>query len=251
MDEWWERALEAVFRPVMGAAYDSVPHQHHDAPGPVGSAFIGGWYGQLQKDLRSVLGQQPPGAFSRGYCGGGNLVACRSALTASLEAAVAALGGAVGSWDYDESLDDILFSPLGVNAEYRIPWQNRPTFQQVLQFGSLRGIGCGRAQTEGLTQILGTDGPDRLVGTSGPDVICGGGGKDKLIGLGGDDLLLGGRGKDILLGRAGDDRLEGQGGKDRLRGGKGNDALLGGKGRDRCFGGPGKNSIRGCGSRRR
>jgi acyl-homoserine lactone acylase PvdQ len=251
MDEWWDRALEAVFRPVMGTAYDSVPHQQHDAPGSVGSAFIGGWYGQLQKDLRSVLGQQPPGAFSRGYCGGGNLVACRSALVSSLEAAVAALGGAVGSWDYDESVDDILFAPLGVNAEYRIPWQNRPTFQQVLQFGSLRGIGCGRAQTEGLTQILGTNGPDRLVGTSGPDVICGGGGKDKLIGLGGDDLLLGGGGKDILLGRAGDDRLEGQGGKDRLRGGKGDDTLLGGKGRDRCFGGPGKNSIRGCGSRRR
>ena len=251
MDAWWERALQAVFGGVLSSAFDLVPQQHHDAPGPVGSAFIGGWYGQLQKDLRSVLGQQPPGAFSRQYCGGGSLSVCRSQLASSLQGAINALGGAVGSWNYDESLDDIVFTPLGVNAEYRIPWQNRPTFQQVLQFGSPRGGSCGGAQTEGLTQILGTDGRDRLVGTSSSDVICAGGGRDKLVGLDGEDVLLGGGGKDLIRGGADEDRLEGQGGGDTLRGGRGGDTLLGGKGRDGCVGGPGRDRLRGCARHRR
>ncbi len=139
MDAWWAPALEAVFRPVLGEAYAKVPLQHDDPPGPVGSAYITGWYGQLQKDLRSVLGQPVEGPFSRQYCGdGGGLAACRTALLASLDEAVAALeaqfGRDPGTWEADEEGDFIEYTAVGVQGQRAMQWQNRPTFQQVLQF---------------------------------------------------------------------------------------------------------------------
>jgi acyl-homoserine lactone acylase PvdQ len=258
MDAWWPGAVEAVFGEVLGEAYDDIPATLDDAVTSTdhnGSSFNDGFYGHVDKDLRTILGKPVEGGFSRGYCGAGVLAACRTAILSSFNDAVSALeqsfGSSTSAWQVDETVDEIRFTSVGVSGIDPIPWQNRPTFQQVLQFGSLRGSGCGGAQTAGLTQILGTNGPDRLVGTSGPDVICAGDGRDKLIGLLGDDVLFGGGGRDILRGGGGDDRLEGQGGRDRLRGGKGDDLLLGGKGKDRCFGGPGRNSLRSCGTRRR
>lgn len=140
MDEWWERALAAAFGPELGGAYQAVPHQHDDLPGPVGSAYINGWYGQLQKDLRSVLGLPVSGPFHEQYCGqGGGLPACRAALLASLDQAVAALEDRDGTdpsgWDAGEGADAIQFSPIGVQGQRAMQWQNRPTFQQVLEFG--------------------------------------------------------------------------------------------------------------------
>ena len=138
MDEWWERALDAVFRPTLGPAYDVIPTTHHDAPGAVGSAFNGGLYSHLQKDLRTVLGAKVRGKFSREYCGEGSLKACRAALKASLDAAVAALeeefGADPSTWDADEVGDQIDFRPVGLKDQPNMQWQNRPTFQQVLEF---------------------------------------------------------------------------------------------------------------------
>lgn len=120
MDAWWDRALEAAFRPVLGSAFDDVPHQHDDPPGPVGSAYIAGWYGQLQKDLRSVLGLPVEGAFHRQYCGEGEgPAACRAA---------------------NEEDDFIPYAPLGVPGQRPMQWQNRPTFQQVLEFARKAGV---------------------------------------------------------------------------------------------------------------
>jgi acyl-homoserine lactone acylase PvdQ len=138
MDAWWERALQATFTPVLGAAYDDLPAGHDNAPGPEGSAYIGGLYGHLQKDLRTILGYKVRSPFSRTYCGKGKLRACRKALTQSLDAAVAELeeefGASPEAWDADEAGDMIQFSPVGVQGQDPIPWQNRPTFQQVLEF---------------------------------------------------------------------------------------------------------------------
>ena len=61
----------------------------HDAPGPVGSAFYGGWYGYVNKDLRTILGDPVRGKFSRVYCGGGSISKCRKALVKSLKQALA------------------------------------------------------------------------------------------------------------------------------------------------------------------
>lgn len=246
MDEWWDRALEAVFEPAVGTAYDDVPHGHHNAPGPRGSAFISGWYGQLQKDLRTVLGLPVQGQFSRMYCGNGDLAACRADLISSLEDAIVALGGSPSTRDFDETLDNIVFSPLGVNPSYEIPWQNRPTFQQVLQFGDVAAAaGSCPGLGSGITQILGTPGRDILVGTTGDDLICGFGGRDKIRGLGGADRLYGAGGRDTLRGGRGKDVLVGGRGKDTLIGGKGKDKLIGGRGRDTCRGGK-RDRPRGC-----
>lgn len=138
MDAWWEPALDAVFRPTLGDAYELIPTTHHDAPGPLGSAFNGGLYGHIQKDLRTVLGKKVRGKFSREYCGKGSLKACRAALTASLDAAVKALeeefGADPATWDADEAGDQIDFRPVGLQDQPDMQWQNRPTFQQVLEF---------------------------------------------------------------------------------------------------------------------
>ncbi|HVF52762.1 MAG TPA: penicillin acylase family protein [Actinomycetota bacterium] len=138
MDEWWEPASQAVFQPVLGDAAYGLTGSHHDAPGPVGSAFIGGLYGHMNKDLRMILGMPVKGRFSRIYCGSGKLAACRSALTSSLTAAISALeerfGGGPTTWDFDETVDRIVFAPVGVQGQDSMQWQNRPTFQQVVEF---------------------------------------------------------------------------------------------------------------------
>ena len=138
MDAWWEPALQAVLKPTLGDAYELIPTTHHDAPGPLGSAFNGGLYSHIQKDLRSILGVRVRGKFSRIYCGNGSLKKCRADLIASLEAAVAALetefGGGPETWDADEVGDQIDFRPVGLKDQANMQWQNRPTFQQVLEF---------------------------------------------------------------------------------------------------------------------
>jgi hypothetical protein len=203
----------------------------------VGSAYIAGWYGQLQKDLRSVLGRPVEGAFSRGYCGGGDPAACREALRVGLDEAVRSLEDAFGpdpdGWEVDEDAERIRFAALGVQGQDSMQWQNRPTFQQVVQFGDL----CpGQPGTPGIHHV-GTDGADTLVGTPFDDVFCAGSGADVLLGRDGDDLLLGGAGPDELRGGPGADELFGQ---------KGNDELWGGPGADRCAGGPGVDVLRSC-----
>jgi hypothetical protein len=111
---------------------------HHDNPRAQGSAFQSGFYSHIQKDLRSVLGKKVKGKASRIYCGKGKLKTCRADLLASLDAAVKALeeefGADPATWDADEEGDSIRFTPVGLKGQPNMPWQNRPTFQQVLEF---------------------------------------------------------------------------------------------------------------------
>ena len=77
------------------------------------------------------------GAYSRRYCG--SLPHCRATLRRSLHEAVrAALEtqdvSSVRDLTYDKSRDDIVSVAGGVVGVRRIDWQNRPTFQQVVQF---------------------------------------------------------------------------------------------------------------------
>lgn len=138
MDEWWNPALDAMFKPRLGRAIHRVPQGRDDEPGPVGSAYIGGWYGYANKDLRTVLGGRVRGRYSLGYCGRGHLRWCRKALRASFKASVASLSDRFGrspsSWDADEEKDMIRFRPIGIQGQEPMRWQNRPTFQQVLEF---------------------------------------------------------------------------------------------------------------------
>jgi acyl-homoserine lactone acylase PvdQ len=139
MDRWWEPAARAIFKPTLGSAYDALPMGHHDNPRAQGSAFQSGFYSHINKDLRTVLGLKVRGRASRVYCGRGSLKRCRKDLLHSLDVAVKALelefGNDPSSWDADETGDQIDFTPVGLQDQPNMQWQNRPTFQQVLEFG--------------------------------------------------------------------------------------------------------------------
>ena len=151
MDAWWPRLVEAQFRPALGEGLydrilemielDNTPNGDGDH---LGSAYIAGWYSYVEKDLRQVLGDPVEGPHSRVYCGGGNVSACRDALLSSLRAAIAApratvYADAVCEEERNEALEDQLcfdsieHSPIGAITQPLIGWQNRPTFQQVVE----------------------------------------------------------------------------------------------------------------------
>ena len=63
MDAWWAPLVRAIYDPVLGSALvDRIRaiNSFHQAPGPGGSAFFDGWYGYVEKDLRTLL--RPAGA---------------------------------------------------------------------------------------------------------------------------------------------------------------------------------------------
>ena len=83
-----------------------------DRPASDGSAYGSGWYGYVEQDLRTLLGRPSAARYSRAYCGGGDLAACRASLWAAIDAAA--------------------FLPDTAR------WTNRPTFQQVMSFSGHR-----------------------------------------------------------------------------------------------------------------
>ncbi|MEO6206162.1 MAG: hypothetical protein ABIO67_12400, partial [Mycobacteriales bacterium] len=153
LDTWWDPdsaddscsptcgfALpKDAMRPGLGDDVNIVPVPLDDHPSEhIGSAWNGiGWYGYLNKDLRSTLGDPVEGAYSRSYCG--PLATCRAALMTSLHKAVAAVlatqgKAVVADLTYDKARDAIVHVPAGVVGTRTIDWQNRPTFQQVVAF---------------------------------------------------------------------------------------------------------------------
>ncbi len=134
MDRWWVPLTDVVFDTLGTAVRAALPLGRHDAPGPVGSAFIAGWYGIVHKDLRGAIAGAPIAPFSRVYCGNGVLADCRTAVRNSLAAAVAALGPNPSTWDADEDGDRITFSAAGTASVPDMDWVNRPTFQQVVEY---------------------------------------------------------------------------------------------------------------------
>ncbi len=134
MDAWWPRLIAAQFKPTLGQALFNQTPFGHDAPGPVGSAFNSSSYGYVHKDLRDLLGAPVKGRYSRVYCGNGNLSACRSALLSSLSDALLHNSNAeLYGGETAAAHDRIGFSAVGAITQPRIPWVNRPTFQQAVQ----------------------------------------------------------------------------------------------------------------------
>jgi acyl-homoserine lactone acylase PvdQ len=142
LDAAWPRLADAVMAPVLGPLVDRLGQLHNrsDDPGPGGSAFISGWYGYVDKDLRSLLGQPVRGEFSRRYCGAGVLAECRAALWAALDAAAGELeasqGPAPSAWRADATAERIRFTSGVLQDTMR--WTNRPTFQQLMSFAGHR-----------------------------------------------------------------------------------------------------------------
>jgi len=138
LDAAWKPLTEAVMSPVLGSLTARLEQlmPRDDAAGPGGSAYIEGWYGYLDKDLRTVLGRPVKAPFSARYCGGGDLATCRAALWAAVDVAAASLQAAQGAdptaWRADATKERIGFSTGIIPDTMR--WTNRPTFQQVMTF---------------------------------------------------------------------------------------------------------------------
>jgi hypothetical protein len=170
--------------------FDNEPNNHGQH---LGSAYQGGWWGYVSKDLRRVLGQSAQDPFSRSYCGGGSLTACRDALRQALSDAL----GVPASTLYDEDsgtagtqrvdtcpagksdqwcFDSVRFRPIGGVTVRTIHWINRPTFQQVVEVQGHRGRGYPRPK--GATPLYASlvpaykacTAPDR---THGPPLVFG------------------------------------------------------------------------------
>jgi hypothetical protein len=145
MDAWWPRWVTAQFKPKLGGGlFEAIQHVVglHDAPGPGGSSFITGWYGYVDKDLRTILDHDVRQPFSREYCGDGRLKACGKALVRSLEAALAHDSDAElypdGPCDRGDAQwcnDAVEHSASGAITQPPIHWIDRPTFQQAVQIG--------------------------------------------------------------------------------------------------------------------
>jgi acyl-homoserine lactone acylase PvdQ len=162
LDAWWPLALEAQFKPALGQTlFDRIQavmgfdDEPNNGGAHLGSAYIDGWYGYAQKDLRRLLGEPVAGPLSRIYCGGGNLAACRTALRESLRDALAIPEARL--YDEDPSdpdtdrvdrcparfssqwcFDAVRFRPLGAIEVNPIHWINRPTFQQAVEISKHR-----------------------------------------------------------------------------------------------------------------
>jgi hypothetical protein len=138
------------------ASYSVLPMQFVNTPDSggahLGSAYDGGYEGYLVASLQQLLGRHPADGFGTPItsreCHGGPRT-CHAAIDAALAKTYAALVTANGSSDVATwtastdskaagqtmpQYDQIQFTALGLVGQPAIDWQNRPTFQQVVQF---------------------------------------------------------------------------------------------------------------------
>jgi acyl-homoserine lactone acylase PvdQ len=129
----WTNIANAVLSPALGPLTTDLA----GLQGINSGSFGGGWYGYVDKDLRTLLGQRLRDPFHLHYCGNGSLSACRASLWAALKAAVDPLAAAQGpdptKWRQDATAERIKFAPGLLSQTMR--FTNRSTFQQILRFG--------------------------------------------------------------------------------------------------------------------
>ncbi|NJQ01365.1 penicillin acylase family protein [Streptomyces zingiberis] len=155
MDAWWPLLVEAQFAPGLGdGLYDALraklppdepPSASHGATGGhAGSAFLAGWWSYVDKDLRAVLGEEVRGPLAAEFCGGGDASACRETLLTTLTRAAATPAAQVYPGDEHCEAGDqwcadaLVHRPLGGLTHATVNWQNRPTYQQVVEFPGRR-----------------------------------------------------------------------------------------------------------------
>jgi acyl-homoserine lactone acylase PvdQ len=155
LDAWWPLLVKAEFEPGLGTGLytaftanlpvDESPSAAHGPTGShAGSSFQYGWWSYVDKDLRAVLGDSVQGPLARKYCGGGSLSSCRDILISTLKTAAGTTASQVYPGDTQCSAgdqwcaDSIVQRTLGGIKHGRISWQNRPTFQQVVEYTSHR-----------------------------------------------------------------------------------------------------------------
>jgi acyl-homoserine lactone acylase PvdQ len=103
---------------------------------PPGGQYTG-WHIYMDKDLRTMLGEQVRGKFNVRYCGAGNLSRCQKLLWHAIDRAGNALSAKQGSnpadWHSSATAEQISFVP-GL-LPFKMRYTNRPSgIQQVLSF---------------------------------------------------------------------------------------------------------------------
>jgi acyl-homoserine lactone acylase PvdQ len=173
MDQLTPTLIRAVFNPLFKAGgsdaqgYKVLPMAFVNTPNNdgqhLGSAYDGGWEGYLEKVLDQFTGRQVAQPFGAAvtarlceprslqhsglrHC----LPALNGALAATYRAMVKANKGStrVASWAADAATvtarltmpeyDALGFQTLGLVGQPDLPWQDRPTFQQVVSFPAHR-----------------------------------------------------------------------------------------------------------------
>ncbi|MFG3204627.1 penicillin acylase family protein [Streptomyces sp. NPDC048192] len=155
LDAWWPLLVKAEFEPGLGSGLydaftsslpvDEAPSAGHGPTGShAGSSFQYGWWSYVDKDIRAVLGENVRGGLAEKYCGNGSLGACRDVLISTLDQAAGMTAAQVYPGDDQCSAgdqwcaDSIVQRTLGGIKHGKISWQNRPTFQQVVEYTSHR-----------------------------------------------------------------------------------------------------------------
>jgi acyl-homoserine lactone acylase PvdQ len=145
IDAWWPKLIEAEFKPSLGArAFEKLEEMlklgSYTGGSPTEPDFEDGWWGYVSKDLRDLFGPRPRAPFSRVYCGKGSKKRCRKALQRSLAEALkvtpaALYGGGDGACAANPQPSCFDQNRPVVTAGVSLPpfpFQNRPTFQQVV-----------------------------------------------------------------------------------------------------------------------
>jgi acyl-homoserine lactone acylase PvdQ len=142
LDAAWPRLADAVLSPVLGPLTDRLDAlmARDDSANSGGSSYDRGWYGYVDKDLRTLIGLPVRGPYNLRYCGGGDVTTCRTALWAAIDVAAGELektqGPTPASWRADATSERIRFVS-GVLPD-TMRWTNRPTFQQLMSFSGHR-----------------------------------------------------------------------------------------------------------------
>ena len=147
MDDWWPLIARGIFEPVLGeTVFDAIRgvSSFGSPPPSDGSAFGSGWWSEVSTDLRSLVGAPVRDPLSRPYCGRGKRGRCRRVLLGALKEAIANAKERYGAasledirmeavCDDDNLCDEISFMTAGAVGMPDIPWQDRPTFQQIVE----------------------------------------------------------------------------------------------------------------------
>jgi len=142
MDHAFNKIGDAVMGPVMGPQLNELAslNGRSNNANSGGSSYGSGWYGYIDKDLRTLLGDQVTDKFHTKFCGQGSLTICRNALWQALKSAGDELFAATGSpdphdWRSDANPEKITFPPAFI---FSMRWTNRPTYQQVISYDGHR-----------------------------------------------------------------------------------------------------------------
>jgi hypothetical protein len=126
IDAAFEPLVVTVLEPVLGDQAGTV-YEERDLQGDSGSSIV-------DKDLRTLLGDDVDGPFHRRYCGGGSLEQCAEDLWRVVDTVATELATEYGSDDPRTWLMEGLrtsFRPGLIEDTMRAT--NRPTFQQLIE----------------------------------------------------------------------------------------------------------------------